>query len=220
LLLPHGYEGQGPDHSTGRMERFLQMAAETNLRLANPTTAAQYFHLLRRQAALLKEDPLPLIIFTPKSLLRHRLAASSLRDLVEGRWQAVIDDVEARKRAGKVKRLVLCSGKVYVDLISSDQREKSPAVALARLEQLYRFPYEDVQELVAGYPKLEEVVWLQEEPQNMGAWEFVRPCLETILEERLPLRYIGRPRRASPAEGSATWHHVNQVGIVKKAYEW
>lgn len=219
MLLPHGHEGQGPDHSTGRPERFLQMAAETNLRLANPTTAAQYFHLLRRQAALLKEDPLPLIVMTPKSLLRHRLAASTPRELAEGRWQPVIDDAEARERAKEIRRLILCSGKVYVDLVSSEQREESPAVALVRLEQLYRFPADELQEVITGYPGLKEVVWLQEEPQNMGAWEFVRPCLEPILNGKLPLRYIGRPRRASPAEGSATWHRVNQEAIVKKAFE-
>ena len=218
MLLPHGYEGQGPDHSTGRPERFLQLAAETNLRLANPTTAAQYFHLLRRQAALLKKDPLPLIIMTPKSLLRHRLAASTPRDLAEGRWQPVIDDAEAGERAKEVRRLVLCSGKVYVDLVGSEQRKENPAVALVRLEQLYRFPADDLQEVVDGYPGVKEVVWLQEEPQNMGAWEFVRPYLETMLGDKVSLRYIGRPRRASPAEGSTTWHRVNQEAIVKKAF--
>jgi 2-oxoglutarate dehydrogenase E1 component len=219
LLLPHGYEGQGPDHSTGRLERFLQMAAETNQRVANPTTAAQYFHLLRRQAALLKEDPLPLIIMTPKSLLRHRLAASTPKELAEGRWQMVIDDAAARERPQEIRRLVLCSGKVYVDLVSSDLREAAPAVALVRVEQLYRFPAEELKEIIAAYPKLEEVVWLQEEPQNMGAWEFVRPCLEPLLEGKVPLNYIGRRRRASPAEGSATWHRVNQEAIVKKAFK-
>jgi 2-oxoglutarate dehydrogenase E1 component len=219
LLLPHGYEGQGPDHSTGRPERFLQLAAETNLRLANPTTAAQYFHLLRRQAALLKEDPLPLIVMTPKSLLRHKLAASTPRELAQGRWQPVINDPEAAKRADEIQRLILCSGKIYIDMIESEHRAENPPAALVRLEQLYRFPIEDVQEVIAGYPNLTQVVWLQEEPGNMGAWEFVRPYLESILDGKLPLTYIGRPRRASPAEGSATWHRVNQKEILRKAFE-
>jgi 2-oxoglutarate dehydrogenase E1 component len=167
---------------------------------------------------LLKKDPLPLIVMTPKSLLRHRLAASTPRDLAEGRWQPVIDDAEAGERAKEVRRLVLCSGKVYVDLVGSEQRKENPAVALVRLEQLYRFPADDLQEVVDGYPGVKEVVWLQEEPQNMGAWEFVRPYLETMLGDKVSLRYIGRPRRASPAEGSTTWHRVNQEAIVKKAF--
>jgi 2-oxoglutarate dehydrogenase E1 component len=219
MLLPHGHEGQGPDHSTGRPERFLQQAAETNLRLANPTTAAQYFHLLRRQAALLKEDPLPLIVMTPKSLLRHRLAASTPRDLAEGRWQPVIDDPEASSRTDDIKRLILCSGKVYIDLISSEHREKSADTAIVRLEQLYRFPADDLKEVMDSYPNLESVIWLQEEPKNMGAWEFVRPNLQNMLGDKVPLSYIGRPRRASPAEGSATWHNVNQRAIIKKAFK-
>lgn len=220
LLLPHGYEGQGPDHSSARPERFLQMAAETNLRFANPTNAAQYFHLLRRQAALLETDPLPLIVMTPKSLLRHPLAASSLRALAEGRWQPVIDDPLATDSAGDVSRLVLCTGKVYVDLVSSELRQETPAVAIARIEQLYRFPEEELRLILDNYPKLEEIVWLQEEPQNMGVWEFLEPCLRELIGGRWPLRYLGRPRRASPAEGSATWHSVNQRAIVHKAFEF
>jgi len=219
LLLPHGYEGQGPDHSSGRLERFLQLAAETNMRVANCTTAAQYFHLLRRQAALLKIDPLPLIVMTPKSLLRHRRAASTPRELAEGRWQPVIDDARARQQPEQVRRLIWCSGKVYVDLVSSDDWEKSPEVAIARLEQLYRFPAEAVEPVLARYPKLEEVVWLQEEPENMGAWEFVRPLLAGLINGRWPLRYLGRPRRASPAEGSAAWHSVTQAALIERAFQ-
>lgn len=217
LLLPHAYEGQGPDHSSARLERFLQLAAETNMRVTYPTTAGQYFHLLRRQALLLKTDPLPLIVMTPKSLLRHRLAASSLNELAKGQWQRVISDSQAE--AGAVRRLVLCSGKVYVDLVSSEQRSKSPAVAIARVEQLYPLPMDDLRPVLEAYPQLEEVVWLQEEPANMGAWEFIRPCLTEMIGGRWPLRYIGRPRRASPAEGSSAWHAVNQAAIVKQAYD-
>ncbi|HXF63029.1 MAG TPA: 2-oxoglutarate dehydrogenase E1 component [Caldilineaceae bacterium] len=220
LLLPHGYEGQGPDHSTGRLERFLQLAAETNMRIANPTTSAQYFHLLRRQAALLKTDPLPLIVMSPKSLLRHPLAMSSLQELAEGGWQPVIDDGEVESGAiepGEVRRLLLCSGKVYVDLAASPLRQESRQVAIVRVEQLYPFPLENLEALLARYTELEEVVWVQEEPENMGAWEFANPLLRTLLGERLPLRYIGRPRRASPAEGSAAWHQVNQAAIIERA---
>jgi 2-oxoglutarate dehydrogenase E1 component len=215
LLLPHGYEGQGPDHSTGRLERFLQMAAETNMRIANCTTAAQYFHLLRRQAALLKTDPLPLIVMTPKSLLRHALAMSSMRELAEGQWQPLIDDADAVP--DQVRRLILCSGKVYVDLATNERRKESSWLAIVRVEQLYPFPSDELQAILEGYSDLTEVVWLQEEAQNMGAWEFVRPLLEELLGERLPLRYIGRPRRASPAEGSTAWHQSNQAAIIEQA---
>jgi len=216
MLLPHGYEGQGPDHSSARPERFLQLAAETNLRLAYPTTAAQYFHLLRRQALLLKTDPLPLIVLTPKSLLRHPRAASTLRDLAEGGWQPIIDDPQVDR--DRAKRLVLCSGKIFVDLVESDRRDESPAAAIARVEQLYRFPSDEVGRLLDGYPNLNEVVWAQEEPQNMGGWTYVRPRLLEIIDGRWPLSYIGRPRRASPAEGSASWHRVNQQAIMERVF--
>jgi 2-oxoglutarate dehydrogenase E1 component len=218
LLLPHGFEGQGPDHSSGRMERFLQLAAEINLRIANCTTAAQYFHLLRRQAALLKTDPLPLVIMTPKSLLRHPRASSSLRELAEGRWRSVIDDDQARRAAESVRRLILCSGKVYVDLITSEQRDKSPAIALTRLEQLYPFPTDEVRSVLDGYPRLTEVIWLQEEPENMGAWRALQPRLDEVMAGRWPLVYIGRPPNSSPAEGSATWHAANQKDLVERAF--
>jgi 2-oxoglutarate dehydrogenase E1 component len=218
LLLPHGFEGQGPDHSSGRLERFLQLAAGTNARIANCTTAAQYFHLLRRQASLLKIDPLPLIVMTPKSLLRHPLVASSLRDLTEGSWQHVIDDAQARRTPGRVNRLILCSGKIYVDLVSSSYREKSPTVAICRVEELYPFPVEDLNPVINGYPNLEEVVWLQEEPENMGAWEFAGPLLRRLIQGRWPLRYIGRDRSSSPAEGSSARHAHNQEAIVRQAY--
>jgi 2-oxoglutarate dehydrogenase E1 component len=218
LLLPHGHEGQGPDHSTARPERFLQLAAETNLRLANPTTAAQYFHLLRRQALLLTVDPLPLIVLTPKSLLRHKLAMSTLNDLTTGQWQPVIDDETVGERRDTIRRLVLCSGKVYVDLMTTEHRPNDPEIAIVRVEQLYRVPVEEIAAVLAEYPNLEEVVWLQEEPQNMGAWSHLQPFLEAIIDRRQPLRYVGRPRRASPAEGFASWHKVNQDELMRQAY--
>jgi 2-oxoglutarate dehydrogenase E1 component len=217
LLLPHGYEGQGPDHSSARPERFLQLAAEINMRIANCTTAAQYFHLLRRQAALLKTDPLPLIVFTPKSLLRHPRVASSLRDLAEGGWQPVIDDARARQQPQQVRRLILCSGKMYVDLDTSEHWDKSPAIAIARVEQLYLFPADDLKLVLEGYPNLEEVIWVQEEPENMGAWEFVQPRLEELIDGRWPLHYLGRFRNSSPAEGSSAWHKINQETLIEQA---
>jgi 2-oxoglutarate dehydrogenase E1 component len=218
FLLPHGYEGQGPEHSSARPERVLQAAADLNLRLANCTTAAQYFHLLRRQALLLDADPLPLFVLTPKSLLRHPNVPSSPIELAEGRFEPVIDDAEARARAAGIQRLVLCSGKVYVDLATSEWRATAPGVALVRIEQLYPFPQDEVASVLRGYPALQEVVWLQEEPANMGAWDFMRPALESLVgDRRLPVRYLGRPRSASPSEGSAAWHALNQRALVEQA---
>jgi 2-oxoglutarate dehydrogenase E1 component len=219
LLLPHGYEGQGPDHSSARLERFLNAAADTNIRIANCTTAAQYFHLLRRQALLLETDPLPLVVMTPKSLLRHPFTASAATELAEGKFNRVIDDVEAAAQAAKVKRLVLCSGKVAVDLLTSERRKDNPNVAVVRVEQLYPFPADLIRDLLERYPKLREVCWVQEEPENMGAWEFTRPLLESIVDGRWPLRYIGRSRNSSPSEGSSSWHAANQRAIVDQVFE-
>ncbi len=218
MLLPHGYEGQGPDHSSGRLERFLQLSAATNLRVANCTTAAQYFHLLRRQAALLQTDPLPLIVMTPKSLLRDPLTASSLRDLSEGRWQALIDDAEARQRAGQVRLVIVCSGKVYVDLVTSKEREQRPEIAIVRLEQLELFPVEEAKQVLDEYPQMRELVWMQEEPENMGAWSHVQPHLARLSEGRWPVHCVGRPRSASPAEGSAALHAQIQAGLIARAF--
>jgi 2-oxoglutarate dehydrogenase E1 component len=219
FLLPHGYEGQGPEHSSARPERILESAADINLRLATCTTAAQYFHLLRRQAALLHEDPLPLFVLTPKSLLRHPAVASTPMELEQGRFLPVIDDQDARGRAKGIRRVVLCSGKVYVDLISSERRAQSAGVAIVRVEQLYPFPEALVREVLAGYPSLRDVVWLQEEPENMGAWTFSRPLLEEVIDGRWPLRYIGRARSSSPSEGSSTWHQLNQKALVEQAFD-
>jgi 2-oxoglutarate dehydrogenase E1 component len=219
FLLPHGYEGQGPEHSSARPERILQAAAGISLRLVNCTTAAQYFHLLRRQAALLRRDPLPLFVLTPKSLLRHPATASSANELAEGRFRSVIDDDDARRRAKSIKRVVLCSGKVYVDLVTSEQRKTMPDVALVRVEQLAPFPVVALRDVLSGYPALRDVVWLQEEPENMGAWEFMRPLLAELIGDRYPLRYIGRARSASPSEGSLAWHQLNQRAIIERAFD-
>jgi 2-oxoglutarate dehydrogenase E1 component len=223
LLLPHGYEGQGPEHSSARLERFLQLCAEDNLRVANCTTSANYFHLLRRQAALLHADPRPLVVMSPKSLLRHPLAASAIDQLATGTFQPVLGDPSAAERADGVTRLVLCSGKVYVDLVGStdEQRAERAAlegrerVAIGRVEELYPFPEEEIGALVASYPNLREVVWVQEEPRNMGAWSYIAPKLTEML--LLPLRYEGRPERASPAEGYQHRHLREQNRIVTAA---
>jgi 2-oxoglutarate dehydrogenase E1 component len=219
FLLPHGYEGQGPEHSSARPERLLQASAGISLRVVNCTTAAQYFHLLRRQAALLRRDPLPLFVLTPKSLLRHAATASTPQALAEGRFRSVLDDVEAIRRAKSVRRVVLCSGKVYVDLASSERRGTATDVALVRVEQLAPFPVVALREALDGYPSLRDVVWLQEEPENMGAWEFMRPLLEELIADRCPLRYIGRARSASPSEGSLAWHQLNQRAIIEGAFD-
>jgi len=218
MLLPHGYEGAGPDHSNGRFERFLQLTGETNMRITYPTTAAQFFHLLRRQAALLEVDPLPLIVMTPKSLLRQPLVSSTLRELTDGHWQPVIDDAERNDRAGDVRRVFLCSGKVWVDLVSSESRGESSTTAIIRVEQLYPFPGDEVKQAVDGYPNVEEIVWVQEEPRNMGAWFFVSPQLVEMLGNRSPLRYVGRASSASPAEGSHAYHRADQETLVRQAY--
>jgi 2-oxoglutarate dehydrogenase E1 component len=217
LLLPHAHEGQGPDHASARPERFLQLAADINMRVANCTTAAQYFHLLRRQAALLEIDPLPLVVLTPKSLLRHPLVASSPRDLAEGRFRMVIPDEEAAARAADIRRILVCSGKVYTDLIAAEQRKARPDVAICRLEQLYPVPMRDFRAMLDMYPNAEEAVWVQEEPENMGAWEFIRPHMTEVAGGRT-IRRVARPRSASPAEGSATLHGINQQTLVNQAY--
>ncbi len=217
LLLPHAHEGQGPDHASARPERFLQLAADINMRIANCTTAAQYFHLLRRQAALLSIDPLPLIVLTPKSLLRHQMVASAPRELAEGRFRLVIPDADAMTRAKDIRRILVCSGKVYVDLMSSEHRAARTDVAICRLEQLYPVPMRDLRAMFDGFPNAEEVVWVQEEPENMGAWDFIRPHLIELAGSRA-VRRVARPRSASPAEGSAARHATNQQILVDKAF--
>ncbi|MDN5697306.1 MAG: 2-oxoglutarate dehydrogenase E1 component, partial [Rubrobacter sp.] len=218
LLLPHGYEGQGPEHSSARLERYLQLAAHENIRVANLTTAAQYFHLLRAQA-MLTANQRPLVLMSPKSLLRHPLAASSLTDLAEDRFHPVLDDEAAKENAESVERLILCSGKIYTELAGSDAYEETDSIAVGRVELLYPFPEEDIREMAEGYPNLREIVWVQEEPQNMGAWFFVEPLLRQIFGEELPVRYVGKPARPSPAQGSARFHKEEHAAIVREAFQ-
>jgi 2-oxoglutarate dehydrogenase E1 component len=217
LLLPHAHEGQGPDHASARPERFLQLAADINCRVANCTTAAQYFHLLRRQAALLLVDPLPLIVLTPKSLLRHPMVASAPRELAEGRFRMVMPDREAEARADEIRRVIICSGKIYVDLMSAEQRASRPDIAVCRLEQLYPVPMRDLRAAIEAFPEAGEVVWVQEEPENMGAWDFVRPHLIEVSGGRT-VRRVARARSASPAEGSAARHAHHQQILIAQAF--
>jgi len=217
MLLPHAHEGQGPDHASARPERFLQLAADINIRVANCTTAAQYFHLLRRQAALLLVDPLPLIVLTPKSLLRHPMVASRPRELAEGRFRMVLPDDDGASRASEIRRVILCSGKIYVDLMAAGQRAERPDIAICRLEQLYPVPMRELRGVLDTYPEAGEVVWVQEEPENMGAWEFMRPMLQEVSNGRA-VRRVARPRSASPAEGSAARHTLNQQSLIAQAF--
>jgi 2-oxoglutarate dehydrogenase E1 component len=215
LLLPHGYEGSGPEHSSGRVERFLQLAAEGNIRVANCTTPAQYFHLLRRQARIAKQRPL--VIMTPKSLLRLPQATSTLADLAEGRFHPVLSE-PGLDPAG-VSRLILCTGKIYFDLVGHAARSESPGVAIGRVELLYPFPQAEILELVGSYPNLREVVWAQEEPRNMGARAFMSPRLLQILPAELHFGYVGRPERAASGEGYPVAHAHEQDRIVTTALD-
>ena len=216
LLLPHGYEGQGPEHSSARLERYLQLCAEGNLVVAYPSTPAQYFHMLRRQGR--NRAPRPLILMQPKSLLRLPEAASKIEDLSASGFQPVIDDAARSGDGDTVRRLVFCTGKLYYDLVAARaEKEKSGgtnAIAIARVEELYPWPHEGVAAVVDRYPNIEEVVWTQEEPKNMGAWAFVSPRLRASTGNQLTVRYLGRPERASPAEGYFQSHAEEQARIV------
>jgi 2-oxoglutarate dehydrogenase E1 component len=218
LLLPHGYEGNGPEHSSARLERFMQMAAQENIRIVNATTAAQYFHVLRRQA--LHPKARPLILFTPKSLLRLKQATSRATDLTEGSFQPLLDDPRLDEEARRqTQRLIFCTGKIYYDIVGHEDLESAERVAVARLEQLYPFPVAQYDELLSRYPNLREVLWVQEEPQNMGAWRAVRHRLEEGLPAEVDLRYCGRAWRASPSEGYPTAHLLEQERIVGEALD-
>jgi 2-oxoglutarate dehydrogenase E1 component len=214
MLLPHGYEGQGPEHSSARLERFLQLCAEENMRVVYPTTPAQYFHLLRRQA--LRRPERPMIVMTPKSLLRHPMATSRMAELAEGGFQRVLDDptVEAVET---IERLVLCSGKIYYDIQSHARRADAPGTAIARLELLHPFPVDALKVLLDRYPNLKQVVWAQEEPRNMGGLTYVGPRLRAAVPRKVPLAYVARPERASPAEGKTKEHVSQQDELVLEA---
>ncbi|MBK7394183.1 MAG: multifunctional oxoglutarate decarboxylase/oxoglutarate dehydrogenase thiamine pyrophosphate-binding subunit/dihydrolipoyllysine-residue succinyltransferase subunit [Chloracidobacterium sp.] len=211
MLLPHGYEGQGPEHSSARLERYLQLCAENNMQVCYPTTPAQYFHLLRRQAK--QEVVKPLVVMTPKSLLRLPAASSIMAELESGGFQPVIDDARITDRA-KVKRIVLCSGKVFYDLDAAREENDKGDVSVVRVEQFYPFPAAKLSDIFASYSNATEIVWTQEEPQNMGGWTFVEPRITAILPANASLQYIGRDASASPATGSYAIHNLEQNKLV------
>ncbi len=214
LLLPHGYEGQGPEHSSARLERYLQLCAENNLQVCNLSTPAQYFHALRRQ--MHRNFRKPLILMTPKSLLRHRLVVSAPADLAEGSFRLTIDEVDPLPRE-QVRRVLFCSGKVYYDLLLARREREIDDIAIARIEQLYPFPSADVAAIVAAYPAAREVFWVQEEPWNMGAWHCVSHPLRRALPADRSLRYVGRDAAASPASGSYKMHQAEEDELLNYA---
>jgi 2-oxoglutarate dehydrogenase E1 component len=214
LLLPHGYEGQGPEHSSARLERYLQLCALDNMQVCVPTTPAQMFHMLRRQ--MLRGCRKPLVVMTPKSLLRHKLAVSSLDDLSNGHFHLVIPDQRIKDNK-KVKRVVLCSGKVYYDLFEAAEQQKITDVAIVRVEQLYPFPRIEVNAELDKYPAAKEMIWCQEEPQNQGAWFQIRHHLQACADGHHSLHYAGRVRSPAPACGHLNTHVAEQKALVQQA---
>jgi 2-oxoglutarate dehydrogenase E1 component len=218
MLLPHGYEGQGPEHSSARLERYLQLCAEHNIQVAVPTTPAQIYHLLRRQ--VIRPLRKPLIVLTPKSLLRHKLAISTLEDLAEGSFQTVIPEIDTQDPK-KVERIVLCSGKVYYDLLEKRRAEGRDDIAVVRIEQLYPFPEDDLNEVLAPYTNLKHIVWCQEEPMNQGAWYCSQHHMRRIVgnhNKALVLEYAGREASAAPACGYASMHAEQQEKLLQDAF--
>jgi 2-oxoglutarate dehydrogenase E1 component len=213
LLLPHGYEGQGPEHSSARLERFLQACAEDNIQVCNPTTSAQYFHLLRRQ--MKRKFIKPLIIMTPKSLLRAEFASSPAKDFTSGRFEEILASPKAGA-AAKTKRIIFSSGKVYYDLLKYRDAQKIEDAALIRIEQLYPLDGAKLRDMVKSYPKTAKLVWCQEESQNMGAWNFIEPRLRALFKREIA--YAGRNASASPAVGSLAMHKREQAALVSEAF--
>ena len=216
LMLPHGYEGQGPEHSSARLERFMQLAADNNMQIVQPTSASQIFHVLRRQMVRMFRKPL--IIMTPKSLLRAKDASSPLTEFTKGEFKTVIGEVSADVNAEKVKRVIACSGKVYYDLVKARAERRNGDVALMRVEQLYPFPHKAFAAEMKRYPNATEVVWCQDEPQNQGAWFFVQHYIHENMSEGQKLGYAGRPASASPAVGYAHLHQEQQKALLEQAF--
>jgi 2-oxoglutarate dehydrogenase E1 component len=214
MLLPHGLEGQGAEHSSARLERYLQLCAEHNIQVCVPTTPAQMFHLLRRQ--MVRNYRKPLIVMTPKSLLRHRLAVSSFDELTSGQYQSVIPEVDPIDPAG-VERVIFCSGKVYYDLLEARRARGLTNVAIARIEQLYPFPKDQFAVVLAGYPDTEEIIWCQEEAQNQGAWDQIKHRFHNLIQEGKRPYYVGRPSSAAPAVGHRAAHVEQQERLIDEA---
>jgi 2-oxoglutarate dehydrogenase E1 component len=214
VFLPHGYEGQGPEHSSGRLERWLQLSAGNNQQVVVPSTPAQMFHMLRRQ--MKRSLRLPLIVMTPKSLLRHPLSVSSIDDLAKGRFQPLIHETE-KLDAQKVRRIVFCSGKVYYDLVQARAKEKMADVALVRIEQLYPFPREEYEAALSRFPNAREVCWAQEEPENQGAWYQIKHRLQIYLSAQHQMFYATRPGMATTAGGYLKVHNKEQEELIREA---
>jgi 2-oxoglutarate dehydrogenase E1 component len=214
MYLPHGYEGQGPEHSSARLERFLQLCAEQNIQVVVPSTPAQFFHMIRRQ--MLRKYRKPLVVMTPKSLLRHKLSVSTLDELANGGFQSVIDEIDALKPKS-VERVVLCSGKVYFDVLEERRKRELDNVAIVRIEQLYPFPTEELTALLKRYSNAKQVVWCQEEPKNQGAWYSSQHHFRRSMRPDQELFYAGRDFSASPAAGYSTFHHKQQRQLVDDA---
>ena len=214
MLLPHGFEGQGPEHSSARLERFLILCAENNIQVCNASTAAQYFHLLRRH--IKGAMRIPLIIMTPKSLLRSPHAASAKEEFLSGRFYEVIDEVEDINK-DKVKELIITSGKIYYDLVDYRTKNKIENRPIIRLEQFYPFPLKNLKKFLSSYSNVKKVSWVQEEPMNMGGWNFVSSRIKKLLEEKTELFYAGRPESASPAAGSSRISEQQQKKLIKNA---
>jgi 2-oxoglutarate dehydrogenase E1 component len=214
MTLPHGYEGQGPEHSSARLERFLQLCAEDNIQVANLTNPTQYFHILRKQT--LQENKKPLIIMSPKSLLRHPKAVCSVESLANGAFHPFLNDSEV-ENPSEIDRIVICSGKVYYDLLKEREENEKNNVALTRLEMLYPFPDKDISEFLNDFKSVKEIVWCQEEPKNMGAWSFVMPRIQELLLNGQKLIYAGRQASASPAAGQKKVHEAEQTKLVQDA---
>lgn len=216
MMLPHGYEGQGPEHSSARLERFMQLAADNNMQIVQPTTASQIFHVLRRQ--MLRMFRKPLVIMTPKSLLRAKDATSPLAEFTKGEFKTVIGEQDASIVADKVKRVIVCSGKVYYDLVRKREEKKAHDAALVRVEQLYPFPHKAFAAELKKYPNASDIVWCQDEPQNQGAWFFVQHYVHENMVEGQKLGYAGRPASASPACGYAHLHQEQQKALLDQAF--
>lgn len=213
MLLPHGYEGQGPEHSSARLERYLQLSADNNWQVVVPTTPAQIFHLLRRQ--VLREFRKPLVVMSPKSLLRHPLAVSELSELANGSFKAILPEID-EINPKQVKRIILTTGKLYYDLLQKRRDEQAHHIAIIRIEQLYPFPAEELKALLAQYPADAKLIWAQDEPRNQGAWRGIREWLDEAIGER-KIHYVGRPESASTAAGYAKSHAEEQAVVIQNA---
>jgi 2-oxoglutarate dehydrogenase E1 component len=219
MLLPHGQEGGGPEHSSARLERYLQLCAEDNMQVCYCTTPAQYFHLLRRQMRGGKDRRglrKPLVVMSPKSLLRHPKVVSTVEDLTSGVFLPVLHDTSVEAQA--VKRILVCTGKIYYELLAAREQRNATDTAIIRMEQLYPFPQSEVFEVLRAYPHAECVIWVQEEPRNMGAWSFMRGHLQPMLATHHKIGYAGRPRSASPAPGSPKQHAREQHDVIEQAF--